>query len=369
MEKAYKFRIYPNATQTKQIQRTFGCCRFVFNHFLAERKSAFETDGETLGYDACSAELTKLKQELEWLTEPDSTALQSSLKDLDQAYKNFFRRARQGGNPGFPKFKSKRSNRKSYKSKGGIAVTAKHIKLPKLGLVKAAVSKQVQGRILNATVSQNPSGKYFVSVCCTDVDIPRFEPTGKSTGLDMGIKHLTTNSDGTLTVNPKYFIKSENKLAKAQRRLSRKSKGSSNRNKARIRVARVHEHIANQRKDFLHKLTTGLVKEYDAISAETLDIIGMVAQNPYLAKLIYDASWGELQRQLDYKCHWYGKQFAKIAQSFPSSNMCSGCGCALEEHIKLSKRKWTCPQCGMKHDRDVNAARNILNEGNRMLAA
>ena len=370
MEKAYKFRIYPNREQEQQIQRIFGCVRYVFNHFLAARMAAYEADKATLGYNACCIALTTLKQELEWLREADATALQSALRNLDDAYQNFFRRVKKGEKPGFPRFKSKKNRHRSYETKnnkGTITALERHIKLPKLGLVRAAISRQVEGRILNATVSQTPSGKYFVSVCCTEVDIPKLERTGKTVGLDVGIHNLATDSEGNYYQNQRYFHQSEKQLAKAQRRLSRKPIGSNNREKARVKVALIHEKIANQRHDFLHKLSTRLIREYDFISTESLDIAKMV-QTDYLAKMIYDASWGEFGRQLQYKCDWYGKQFVKVDKDFPSSNICSNCGSVLEQRLKLNKRRWKCPVCGEVHDRDTNAAKNILHEGLRLLA-
>ena len=293
MEKAYKFRIYPNKNQEILIQKTFGSCRFVYNHYLAKRIEMYKTDKTTISCNQCSKDMTSLKKELEWLKEPDSTALQSSLKDLDQAYKNFFRRVKQGTNKvGFPHFKSKKDNRKSYRTKftnNNIKVLDKQIKLPKLGLVKCKVSKQIQGRILNATISQNPSGKYFVSVCCTEVNIPQYSPTGMVVGIDLGIKEFAVTSDGVHIENPKFLKKSEKKLAKSQRKLSRKTIDSSNRNKARIKVARCYEKITNQRKDFLHKLSTKLIKNHDVICLETLKVKNMV-KNHKLAKAISDVS-------------------------------------------------------------------------------
>ena len=227
MEKTYKFRIYPNNNQKQQIQRTFGCCRFLFNHFLGKRIEQYNESKNTLNYNECSSMLTAMKKDLTWLKEVDSTALQSSLKDLDIAYQNFFRRVKKDEKPGFPKYKSKRNHRKSYRSKRvgkNIAVLEKHIKLPKIGKVKARISKQVQGRILSATVSQNPSGQYYVSLCCTDVEHPKQEQTGESVGLDMGIRKHITASDGKSYPNHKYLRKSEKKLAKRQRKLSRKTK-------------------------------------------------------------------------------------------------------------------------------------------------
>ena len=242
MEKAYKFRIYPNKTQEVLIQKTFGCTRFVYNHYLAKRIDLYQKENQTLSYGSCSADMTKLKKELDWLKEVDSTALQSSLKDLDIAYQNFFRRLKQGNQKaGFPKFKSKRNNHKSYKTKMNIRLDEKTIQLPKLGKIKCKVSRQIEGRIISATVSQTPSGKYFVSLICTEVYPQQLEQSGELIGLDLGLKEFAILSNGEKFDNPKYLAKSTKKLAKLQRQLSRKQNGSNNRNKARIKVARIHE--------------------------------------------------------------------------------------------------------------------------------
>jgi len=311
-----------------------------------------------------------LKLANDWLCEVDSTALQSSLKDLEYAYCNFFRRVKLGDNPGFPRFKSVRCQIKSYKSKNNfntIEVREHHIKLPKLGLVRTAISKKVHGRILNATVSLTPSGKYFLSLCCTDVSIPLYPKTGVTVGLDMGIKNLLVTSDGVIYPNHRYVKQSERKLAKAQRQLSRKSKGSNNRKKARQKVAKIHEKIANQRSDALHKLTTQIVKEYDIICVEDLAIKNMLKTHR-LAKSISDASWGKLNRQLEYKSRWHNKSYVKVGRFYPSSQLCISCGYQNSAVMDLSLREWACPACGVIHDRDINAAKTILKEGLRLIA-
>ena len=258
MEKAYKFRIYPNKQQEELINKTFGCCRFVYNRYLAKRIELYENNQETYSYKQCSYDLTNLKKELIWLKEPDKFSLQNSLKDLEAAYKKFFKEK-----IGFPKFKSKKTNRFSYRTNftnGNIEHCEKHIKLPKLGMVKIRDKQIPQGRILNATISKEPSGKYYVSLCCTDVEIANLENVNNNIGLDLGIKEFCIISNGETIENPKCLKKSLNKLAKLQRELSRKSKGSSNRNKARLKVARLQERISNQRKDFLQKVSTKLIR-------------------------------------------------------------------------------------------------------------
>ena len=350
------------------MQRTFGCSRFVYNYFLARRKEAYEAEKATLGYSKCCLELTQLKKELEWLQEVDATALQATLQNLDAAFQGFFRRVKKGEAPGHPRFKSKKNQRRSYRSKRvgeNIAFDGYSIKLPKIGWVKAAGYSEISGRILNATVSQTPSGKYFVSLCCTDVEIQQHAQTGAIVGLDLGIKSHVATSDGQLCENHKYLRRSEKKLIREQRRLSRKPIGSKNRAKQRIRIARVHERIANQRSDNLHKLTSRLVREHDLICIEDLAVKNMV-RNRRLAKSIADASWGELRRQIVYKCEWHGKRLQVIGRFFASSQLCSVCGYQNAEAMDLGVREWICLGCGVSHDRDVNAARNILNEGLRL---
>ena len=370
MLKGYKYRIYPNKQQEEQIQKTFGCKRFVYNQCLSYREEKYKNENISLSKIECNNWKNQiLKKEYKWLNEVDKFALDNAVIDMDNAYQKFIRE-----HIGFPKFKSKKDYYKSYKTNftnttagGNIRVDFNNgkILLPKLKWVKTKIHREFIGKIKSATISQVPSGKYFVSVLVDTKHTP-MESTGCTIGIDLGIKDLLITSDGDKFDNIHTTNKYEDKLIKEQRKLSHKKKGSKNFEKQRIKVARIHEKIRNTRIDNLHKISHKLVIENQVIVSENLAVSNMV-KNHNLAKAIFDCGWYELTRQISYKSEWNNRQYVKIGRFTKSSQPCHVCGYINPNTKDLSVREWTCPQCGTVHDRDVNAAINILNEGLRMI--
>lgn len=372
--KSYKFRIYPTKSQIKQIEKTFGCCRFIYNYFLAKSIKDYKETGKSNTCYQNSKLIPELKRsdETSRLSEVDSTALQQSVRNLSVAYSRFFQRVKKGQTPGFPNFKKKNNTRQSYQTvythTTDFKLNSNRIKIRNVGYVKFRGNLDIKGRPVHSTVFRISSGKYYISVCCVDVDCEQFDKTGSVLGIDLGVKDFAINSDGDKIANPKYLSKSTKKLRRLQRQLSRKQKRSNNRNKARIRLARQFEKVTNQRNDFLQKLSTEMVKNHDIICIEDLQVKNMV-KNHNLARSISDASWSKFVEFLAYKCSWYGKELVKIDKFFPSSQTCSCCGYKNPDIKNLEIRKWTCPNCQTEHDRDVNAAKNILNEGLKLAFA
>ena len=364
IDKGFRGVLRPTREQAERIEKTFGCCRYVFNSFLDERIREYRENGKTLTYTEQCAMLPLLKKDpkTSWLGEVDSTALQSSVRALQDSYDAFFR-----GQTGFPKFKSKHSHRQSFRSTNNYGsirlVDRKHIRLPKLGEVRCRFPMEVQGKILSAVVTKEPDGKYGISLNCEVPRPPEPEKTGKAVGIDLGIRTLAVTSDGKEYDNPKTYEKNLRKLRRTQRKLSRKTRGGRNWEKQRKKVAKVHQKIRNQRTDAIHKMTHELVYAYDLICIEDLDVREM--SKGKLARGITDASFGEIRRQLAYKTEWTGKRLIVTERWYPSSQVCSGCGYVNRDAKDLKIRRWRCPQCGQVHDRDLNAAKNILREGLR----
>lgn len=364
--KAYKFRLYPNEEQKQLFAKTFGCSRAIWNMMLADKIKHYEDTKKTL-HNAPA----QYKKEFPWLKEVDSLALANVQLNLQVAYKNFFR-----SGFGFPKFK-KKSHSQSYKTNnqnGSIALENGHIKLPKVGWVRVKAHRQTKGILKSATVSMTPTGKYYVSILC-ETEIAPLPKTNSSIGIDLGLENFAILSTGEKIGNKRFLSQLSKKLVKEQKILSRRALAAKkerrklsdrkNYQKQRIKVAKIHEKIANQRRDFLHKLSTNLVKNHDVICIEDLSSKNLM-KNHKLAKSISDVSWSTFVRMLEYKANWYEKKVSKISRWYPSSQICSDCGFSSGKKL-LSVREWTCTNCGSHHDRDINASINILNEGLRVL--
>ena len=353
MMKAFKYRIYPNQEQREYFAKTFGSTRFIYNRMLNDKIEHYKLTKQTLKNTPA-----QYKTKFPWLKEVDSLALANAQINLEKAYKNFFH----DKSVGFPKFKSKKNNHRSYTTNnqnGTVAIENGYIKLPKLkSSVKIKQHRLFDGLIKSCTVSQTPSGNYFVSVL-VECEIEKMPQLETKVGIDVGIKTFAVMSNGKEIANPKHLRKSEKRLAKLQKDLSRKVKGSKNRAKARLKVARLHEKISNQRLDFLHKTSFEIIRDNQAIVLEDLKVKNMV-QNHKLAKAISEVSWGMFRQLIEYKADWYGREVIIAPSNYASSQLCSDCGNKSSQTKALSCRTYICQECGLEIDRDYNASLNLL---------
>ena len=359
-KKAYKYRFYPSDEQKRILACTFGCCRYVYNWALRERTDAYYKRGERLYYEDTAARLVSLKKEdsTVWLNEVSSVPLQQSLRHLDKAFRNFFE-----GRANYPTFKKKRNLQAATYASNAFTWDGGALTLAKMDTPLRIVWHRPLPdgcKPSSVTITKDEADRYFVSILVEE-DIQTLPVTRDAVGLDLGLKSMVITSDGHTYGNPKFFHKDEKKLAKAGRRHAKKRKGSKNCNKARLRVARIHKKIADRRRDYQHKLSTRIIRENQVVCVESLQVKNMVG-NHCLAKAISDVGWSEFVRQLEYKAAWYGRTLVKIDKWYPSSKRCFDCGHILDS-LQLDIRSWTCPECGVVHDRDINAAKNVLAAG------
>ena len=360
---AAKVRLYPTKEQELLLSKNFGCARWLWNNNLAATQAHYKETGKGLSNFAMNNRIPGLKIEFPWLDEVYSQALQSSCSNLSKAFVNFFEKRSK-----FPQFKRK-SGKQSFQFPQGAKLESNRIYVPKIGWIKAVIHREIVGKIKTVTVSRNPSGKYFASILTEIAVEPKpISFSGKILGIDVGLLDLAVTSDGSKFSNPKHFKKKRKNLKRKQQKLARKKKGSKRREKAKLHVAKAYEKIANARSDFLHKLSRKLVDENQVIAIEDLNVKGMM-RNHCLAGAIGDVGWGEFSRQLEYKATRDGKGFVKVDRFYPSSKACSDCGIIRADKMTLDIRSWECKNCGSKHDRDVNAAKNIRFEAERLITA
>jgi len=360
IKRAYRFRFHPTPEQERILARTFGCVRFAYNHMLRLRTDAWMQEQRRIGYHETSSALTALKKQEEyaWLNEVSSVPVQQALRHLNTAFLNFFaKRAK------YPSFKSKHDRQSAEYTTSAFKWDGKSLKLAKMDAplaIRWSRTLPKAAKPTTVTVLKDAAGRYFVSLLCDDA-VQAKPPVKGKVGIDLGLTHFAILSTGEKVAGPRTFRKYETRLARAQRRLAKKTPGSANRAKAKLKVARLHARIADARRDFLHKLSTRLINENQVIAIETLAVNNM-QKNGRLAKSIGDASWSEFVRQLEYKAQWYGRELIGIDTWYPSTKRCHVCGHTVAK-MPLSTREWTCPECGTKHDRDINAARNVLAAG------